>query len=301
MTIGNPLRTKFSASAGGILVPEDNLVPMVVEQTPRGERSYDIYSRLLKDRTIFLNGPVNDVSANLVIAQMLFLESEGHGKDINLIINSPGGSVSAGLAVYDTMRFINCDVSTLGMGMCASMGSFLLSAGAPGKRAVLPNTRIMVHQPSGGSQGKETDMGISAEQIKLIRRRQERLYMTFMDLTEEEFEALEDAEHRMSQLTENDTYLNPLMGLGLGLIDRVVSHRGGKKPAGRELLEFNTVQALDRLELDTITEDRRKRDPMTIVKDIIRHRQERLAAVSATKAANSNTAPPAAPPVPGVA
>src|SRR2546426_5092904 len=147
------------------------MVPMVIEQSGRGERSYDIYSRLLKERVIFLVGPVNDQTANLVVAQLLFLESENPDKDISFYINSPGGSVTAGMAIYDTMQFIKPDVSTLCVGMAASMGAFLLSAGAKGKRFTLPNSRVMIHQPSGGAQGQATDIEIQAREILYLRER----------------------------------------------------------------------------------------------------------------------------------
>lgn len=148
-----------------------NLIPMVVEQTPRGERSYDIYSRLLKERVIFLVGAVDDYVANVVIAQLLFLEAENPEKDISLYINSPGGVVTAGLAIYDTMRFIKPDVSTICVGQACSMGSFLLAAGAKGKRYILPNSRVMIHQPSGGTQGQATDIAIQAKEILYLRER----------------------------------------------------------------------------------------------------------------------------------
>ncbi len=148
-----------------------NLIPMVVEQTPRGERSFDIYSRLLKERVIFLVGPVDDYVANVVIAQLLFLEAENPEKDISLYINSPGGVVTAGLAIYDTMRFIKPDVSTICVGQACSMGSFLLAAGAKGKRYILPNSRVMIHQPSGGTQGQASDIAIQAKEILYLRER----------------------------------------------------------------------------------------------------------------------------------
>jgi ATP-dependent Clp protease, protease subunit len=148
-----------------------NLIPMVVEQTPRGERSYDIYSRLLKERVIFLVGAVDDYVANVVIAQLLFLEAENPEKDVSLYINSPGGVVTAGLAIYDTMRFIKPDVSTICVGQACSMGSFLLAAGAKGKRYILPNSRVMIHQPSGGTQGQATDIAIQAKEILYLRER----------------------------------------------------------------------------------------------------------------------------------
>lgn len=148
-----------------------NLIPMVVEQTPRGERSFDIYSRLLKERVIFLVGPVDDYVANVVIAQLLFLEAENPEKDVSLYINSPGGVVTAGLAIYDTMRFIKPDVSTICVGQACSMGSFLLAAGAKGKRYILPNSRVMIHQPSGGTQGQASDIAIQAKEILYLRER----------------------------------------------------------------------------------------------------------------------------------
>ena len=148
-----------------------NLVPMVVEQTPRGERAFDIYSRLLKERVIFMVGPIDDYVANVVVAQLLFLEAENPEKDISLYINSPGGVVTAGMAIYDTMRFIKPDVSTICVGQAASMGSFLLAAGAKGKRYILPNSRVMIHQPSGGAQGQATDIAIQAKEILYLRER----------------------------------------------------------------------------------------------------------------------------------
>ena len=148
-----------------------NYVPIVVEQSSRGERSYDIYSRLLKDRIVFVTGPIDDAMANVVIAQLLFLESEDPNKDIHLYINSPGGSVSAGLAIYDTMQYIKCDVSTICIGMAASMGAFLLSSGAKGKRLALPNAEIMIHQPSAGTQGQITDMAIHLKRLEIIKKR----------------------------------------------------------------------------------------------------------------------------------
>ena len=148
-----------------------SLVPTVIEQSSRGERAFDIYSRLLKDRIIFLGEEVTDVSANLIVSQLLFLESEDPGKDIQMYINSPGGSVSAGMAIYDTMQFIKCDVSTICMGMAASMGAFLLAGGTPGKRLALPHSTIMIHQPSGGAQGQATEIQIAADRIQYTKRR----------------------------------------------------------------------------------------------------------------------------------
>src|SRR5438552_16658680 len=191
------------------------LVPMVVEQTGRGERAYDIYSRLLKDRIIFIGTPVDDHIANLVIAQMLFLQMEDGKKDINLYINSPGGSVTAGLAIYDTMQFIRPDVTTICVGMCASMGALLLTAGAKGKRFALPNSRILIHQPSGGMQGQATDVRIHAEELIRIR-----------ELTSEIL-----AKHTgqsMAQIeldVERDRYLSAVQAKEYGLIDEVIAHR----------------------------------------------------------------------------
>ncbi len=193
------------------------LVPMVVEQSGRGERAYDIYSRLLRERVIFLVGPVNDQSANLVVAQLLFLESENPDKDISLYINSPGGSVSAGLSIFDTMQFIKPDVSTLCMGMAASMGSFLLMAGAKGKRFALPNSKIMIHQPSGGAQGQATDIEITAREILKTR---EQLNKIYADRTGQSFE-------KICSDMERDFYMSPTEALEYGLIDRVIEKRGG--------------------------------------------------------------------------
>jgi len=192
-----------------------NLVPTVVESSGRGERAYDIYSRLLKDRVVFLNGPVNDVSANLVVAQLLFLESENPDKDIYLYINSPGGSVSAGLAVFDTMNFIKPDVSTLCMGLAASMGAFLLAAGAKGKRFSLPNSRVMIHQPSGGSQGMASDIEITAREILRTRDQLNRL------MAESTGQPLEKVEKDM----DRDYWMTAAGAVDYGIIDRVVDKR----------------------------------------------------------------------------
>ena len=180
-----------------------SLVPYVIEQTSRGERTYDIYSRLLKDRIIFLGEEVNDISANIIVAQMLFLESEDPGKDIHLYINSPGGSVSAGWAIYDTMQYIKCDVSTTCIGMAASMGAFLLAGGTKGKRYALPNSRIMIHQPSGGAQGQASDIKIQAEQIIETRKR---LNQYLAENTGQPIEVIErdtERDHWMSAEEEN--------------------------------------------------------------------------------------------------
>ena len=192
------------------------MVPIVIEQSGRGERAYDIYSRLLRERIVFLVGPVNDMTANLVVAQMLFLESENPDKDIFLYINSPGGSVSAGLSIFDTMNFIKPDVSTLCMGMAASMGSFLLMAGAKGKRISLPNAKIMIHQPSGGAQGQATDIEITAREILKTREQLNRLYA---DRTGQTYE-------KIAADMERDYYMSPEEAKTYGLIDQVIAKRG---------------------------------------------------------------------------
>ena len=192
-----------------------NLVPMVVEQTARGERSYDIYSRLLKERVIFLVGEVNDQVANLIVAQMLFLESENPDKDINFYINSPGGAVTAGLAIYDTMQFIKPAISTMCIGQACSMGSFLLMAGAKGKRFALPNSRIMIHQPSGGAQGQATDIEIQAREILYIRERLNKLYV------EHTGQSLQKIEQDM----ERDRFMNAQEAKAYGLVDEVLDRR----------------------------------------------------------------------------
>ena len=195
-----------------------NLVPMVVEQTARGERSYDIYSRLLKERVIFLVGEVNDQVANVIVAQMLFLESENPDKDINFYINSPGGAVTAGLAIYDTMQFIKPNVSTMCIGQACSMGSFLLMAGAKGKRFALPNSRIMIHQPSGGAQGQATDIEIQAREILYVRERLNRLYV------EHTGQPIEKIELDM----ERDRFMSAADAKAYGLIDEVLDRRAGE-------------------------------------------------------------------------
>ena len=191
------------------------MVPIVIEQSGRGERAYDIYSRLLRERIVFLVGPVNDMTANLVVAQMLFLESENPDKDIFLYINSPGGSVSAGLSIFDTMNFIKPDVSTLCMGMAASMGSFLLMAGAPGKRIALPNAKIMIHQPSGGAQGQATDIEITAREIIKTREQLNRIYA---DRTGQTYD-------KIAADMERDYYMSPEEAKTYGLIDQVIAKR----------------------------------------------------------------------------
>ena len=192
-----------------------SFVPYVIEQNSRGERSYDIYSRLLKDRIIFLGEEVTDVSANLVVAQMLFLEAEDPGKDIHFYINSPGGSVSAGFAIYDTMQYIKCDVSTICIGMAASMGAFLLSGGAKGKRLALPNAEIMIHQPSGGARGQETEIRIVAETILKTRNKLNEILAANTGKSVEE----------ISRDTERDNYMTAQEAVAYGLIDSVVEKR----------------------------------------------------------------------------
>ena len=191
------------------------LIPMVVEQSGRGERSYDIYSRLLKERVIFMVGPVNDHMANLIVAQLLFLESENPDKDISLYINSPGGSVSAGMAIFDTMQFIKPDVSTLCTGMAASMGAFLLAAGAKGKRFSLPNSRIMIHQPSGGSQGQASDIEIQAREILYLRSRLNGI------LAERTGQTIE----QIAKDTDRDRFMSADEAAEYGLIDKVLTSR----------------------------------------------------------------------------
>ena len=192
-----------------------SLVPYVIEQTSRGERSYDIYSRLLKERIIFLGEEVNDVTAGLVVSQLLFLESEDPDKDINLYINSPGGSVTAGMAIYDTMQYVKCDVSTMCMGMAASMGAFLLSGGTKGKRLALPNAEIMIHQPSGGAQGQATEIQIVADHIAKTKRTSNEI------LAANTGQPLEVVEKD----TDRDNYMSAEEALAYGLIDGVVTHK----------------------------------------------------------------------------
>lgn len=192
-----------------------SLVPYVVEQTSRGERSYDIYSRLLKDRIIFLGEEVNDVSAGLIVAQMLFLEAEDPGKDINFYINSPGGSVTAGMAIYDTMNFIKCDVSTICLGMAASMGAFLLSSGTKGKRLILPNAEVMIHQPSGGARGQATDIKIVADNILKTKKK---LNEILSANTGKPLDVIEVD-------TERDNYMSAQEALEYGLVDSIITSR----------------------------------------------------------------------------
>lgn len=207
----------YAAMNGGSSVTPTGLgyIPMVIEQSGRGERAYDIYSRLLRERLIFLVGPVNDATANLVVAQLLFLESENPDKDISLYINSPGGSVYAGMAIYDTMQFIKPDVSTLCTGLAASMGAFLLAAGKKGKRFTLPNSRIMIHQPSGGAQGMASDIEIQAKEILRIRARMNDLYVKY---TGQPLDRIERAMDR-------DTFLEANEAKEFGLVDEVYEKR----------------------------------------------------------------------------
>ena len=191
------------------------LVPMVIEQTSRGERSFDIYSRLLKERVIFIVGPIEDQMANLVVAQLLFLESENPDKDIHLYINSPGGSVTAGLSIYDTMQFIKPEVSTMCVGQAASMGAFLLSGGAKGKRLILPNARTMIHQPSGGAQGQASDIEIQAKEILFLR---ERLNRMLSEHTGQPMDVIE-------RDTERDRFMSAEQSVEYGLVDQVISSR----------------------------------------------------------------------------
>lgn len=195
-----------------------SLVPTVVETTDRGERAYDIYSRLLNDRIIFLSDEVNDVTASLVIAQMLFLEAENPEKDINLYINSPGGSVTAGLAIYDTMQYIKCDVSTICMGLCASMGAVLLTAGAKGKRFALPNSEVLIHQPMSGLHGQVTDMDIHMRHLIKVKERMNNILSTH---TGQPMEVI-------VRDTERDTIFDAQEALSYGLIDKIVCHKGEK-------------------------------------------------------------------------
>ncbi len=209
------------------VLPENSnlgLVPMVVEQSARGERAYDIYSRLLKDRIVFMVGPVDDQVANLVVAQLLFLESENPDKDISLYINSPGGSVTAGMSIYDTMQFLRCDVSTMCIGQAASMGSFLLAAGTAGKRYGLPNSRMMIHQPSGGSTGVAADIEIAAKEILLMRERLNQLLAGHTGQTVE----------RIAEDTDRDFWMSPVEAKDYGLIDVVQEPR---KPTAKAVGE----------------------------------------------------------------
>jgi ATP-dependent Clp protease protease subunit len=207
----------MSNSLDGQMQETQNLgyVPIVIEQSGRGERSYDIYSRLLRERVIFLVGPVNDMSANLIVAQLLFLEAENPDKDISLYINSPGGSVTAGMSIYDTMQFIKPDVSTLCIGQAASMGAFLLAAGAKGKRYSLPNSRVMIHQPSGGFQGQSSDIAIQAKEIMYLRNKLNAILASHTGKTAEEIDVD----------TERDNFMSAEESVAYGMIDKVIAKR----------------------------------------------------------------------------
>lgn len=214
--IWNPRNMTTYSNGSSSMEPQGNMyVPMVIEQSGRGERAYDIYSRLLKERVIFMVGPINDQMANVIVAQMLFLESENPDKDISLYINSPGGSVSAGMAIYDTMQFIKPDVSTLCTGLAASMGSFLLSSGTKGKRFSLPNSRIMIHQPLGGVQGQASDIEIHAKEILYLKGKLNGILAENTGKTVEEIEKDTDRDNFMSADSAKD----------YGLIDRVIKNR----------------------------------------------------------------------------
>ncbi len=201
-----------------------NLVPMVVEQTARGERAYDIYSRLLKERLVFIVGPVEDQMANLIVAQLLYLESENPDKDIQLYINSPGGSVTSGLAVYDTMQFVNCDVSTICIGQAASMGALLLGGGAKGKRYVLPHSRIMMHQPSAGYSGQATDIDIHAKEVLELKRRLNAIMARHTGQTIE----------RIEQDLERDNFMSGEQAIEYGLIDTILERRTELAPRDKD-------------------------------------------------------------------
>ncbi|MDO8908829.1 MAG: ATP-dependent Clp endopeptidase proteolytic subunit ClpP [Pseudohongiella sp.] len=208
-------RSETISSESMLSMIQSSLVPMVVEQTARGERAYDIYSRLLKERVIFLVGPVEDHMANLVVAQLLFLESENPDKDIHLYINSPGGAVTAGLSIYDTMQFIKPDVSTMCIGQAASMGAFLLTGGTRGKRFALPNSRMMIHQPSGGAQGQASDIEIQANEILKMRQQLNEIMAFHTGKSLEE----------IARDTERDNFMNAEQAVSYGLIDKVITRR----------------------------------------------------------------------------
>ncbi len=216
MKQGRASVVRHGEGAGPLETVGLGMVPIVIEQSGRGERAYDIYSRLLRDRVVFIVGPINEQTANLVVAQLLFLESENPDKEIALYINSPGGSVYAGLAIYDTMQFIKSDVSTICVGMAASMGAFLLTAGAKGKRYALPNSRIMIHQPSGGSQGQASDIEIQAREILYLR---ERINRILADRTGQPVE-------RIARDTDRDNFMSADDALSYGLIDKIFVKRG---------------------------------------------------------------------------
>lgn len=201
-----------------------SLVPYVVEQTNRGERSYDIFSRLLNDRIIFLGEEVNATTASLVVAQLLYLEAQDPDKDIQLYINSPGGSVTDGMAIYDTMQYVKCDVSTICVGLAASMGAFLLSAGTKGKRIALPNAEIMIHQPSAGTQGQITDMAIHLKRLETIKKRMNQI------LAENTGKSLEE----ITEACERDNFMSAEEAMDFGLIDKIIANKKKSEPSGRE-------------------------------------------------------------------
>ena len=216
MSIQNMTNSIMSNVVDNMLEPQGlGLIPMVIEQSGRGERSYDIYSRLLKERVIFLIGPVNDMTANLVVAQLLFLEAENPDKDISLYINSPGGSVTAGMSIYDTMQFVKPDVSTLCIGQAASMGAFLLAAGAKSKRFSLPNSRVMIHQPSGGFQGQSSDIQIQAKEIMYLREKLNAILAHHTGRSAEEID----------RDTERDNFMSADESVKYGMIDKVIANR----------------------------------------------------------------------------
>ena len=209
--VGDTMAQKSAQNPKGL-----NLIPTVIEQTSRGERGYDLYSRLLQERIIFIVGPIDDAVANIVVAQLLYAQYENADKDVHLYINSPGGSVTSGLAIYDTMQFINCDVSTYCLGQAASMGALILAAGAKGKRGCLPNSRVMIHQPSGGSQGQASDIEIQAREILYIRERMNKIMANHTGQTEEQV-ALD---------TERDNFMTPEQALDYGIVDHIWHSQG---------------------------------------------------------------------------
>lgn len=260
--------------------PQANLVPMVVEKEKNGERAYDIFSRLLKDRIIILNSPIDDVTAGLVVAQLLYLEAEDPERDITMYINSPGGSISAGLAIVDTMVYVKPRVTTVGMGMCASMGSFILAAGAKGHRFVLPQTTNLVHQPSGGAHGQETDIRVSANHIDKTRRRMEMQYADFMGVPYEQFKDL------IADMTERDRIFNASMMVRAGLADKIIAPKD--MAARASYLEL--IKKIDQLEYDETDPDNRK-DPMAIGKRFIIEREKYLAEQAAKPKGSENIVP----------
>jgi ATP-dependent Clp protease protease subunit len=238
-----PKMEKNFSEAAQTSEPQGLVVPTVVEETAQGRASYDIFSRVLKDRIIKLDGPIDDTTASLITTQLLILEAQDPGQDINLYINSPGGSVSAGMAIFDTMKQIKCDVVTIGMGTCASMGSFLLAAGTKGKRFALPNTRVMTHQPSAGTQGKVTDMVSDVEEFQKTKEKMRHYYLHFLDVTPEEFETM----------YERDTWMNALAAEKMGHIDQVIM----KGPDPEDKLSEDE-KALFKLELELMEQENKE-------------------------------------------